>query len=121
MRKLTRPFLLVTVLAGLLSAPVSSPRISRAKEVRHAEPVVIDATARADAPEDVGFSSQRLERIGTAIQKSIDDGRLAGAVSLVARPGHQVSHVFTRPGVFAYQCPFHAQMMKGVIRVVAGR
>ncbi len=46
----------------------------------------------------------------------LEDG---GAVNLVARPGHQVAHVFTRPGVFAYVCPFHSQMMKGVVRVVA--
>jgi CubicO group peptidase (beta-lactamase class C family) len=35
----------------------------------------------------VGLSSERLERIASAIQKSIDDGRIAGGVSLVARRG----------------------------------
>ncbi len=39
------------------------------------------------SPEEVGFSSERLARIGEAIQKSIDAGRIAGAVSLVARHG----------------------------------
>jgi len=39
------------------------------------------------SPEDVGFVSQRLERIGATIQGAIDAGRLAGAVSLVARHG----------------------------------
>jgi CubicO group peptidase (beta-lactamase class C family) len=38
-------------------------------------------------PEDVGLSSERLERITSAIQKSVDDGRIAGGVSLVARHG----------------------------------
>jgi len=39
-------------------------------------------------PESVGLSSERLERIGAAVQRSIDDKRLAGAVTLVARRGH---------------------------------
>ncbi len=38
-------------------------------------------------PEEVGLSSERLERIASAIQKSVDDGRIAGGVSLVARHG----------------------------------
>jgi CubicO group peptidase (beta-lactamase class C family) len=38
-------------------------------------------------PESVGLSSQRLERIGEAVQHSIDDKRIAGAVTLVARRG----------------------------------
>lgn len=37
------------------------------------------------APEDVGLSSERLERIASAIRKSVDNGRIAGGVSLVAR------------------------------------
>jgi CubicO group peptidase (beta-lactamase class C family) len=39
------------------------------------------------SPEDAGFASQRLDRIGEGIQASIDAGRIAGAVSLVARHG----------------------------------
>jgi CubicO group peptidase (beta-lactamase class C family) len=38
-------------------------------------------------PEAVGLSSERLERIGKAVQKSIDDKRIAGAVTLVVRHG----------------------------------
>lgn len=38
-------------------------------------------------PETVGLSSERLERIGKAVQKDIDDKRIAGAVSLVIRRG----------------------------------
>jgi CubicO group peptidase (beta-lactamase class C family) len=38
-------------------------------------------------PESVGLSSERLERIGTAVQHSIDDKRIAGAVTLVIRHG----------------------------------
>lgn len=38
-------------------------------------------------PEAVGLSAERLERITGAIQKSIEQGRLAGGVALVARHG----------------------------------
>jgi CubicO group peptidase (beta-lactamase class C family) len=39
------------------------------------------------SPEAVGLSSVRLGRIASAIQRSIDDGRIAGGVALVARHG----------------------------------
>jgi CubicO group peptidase (beta-lactamase class C family) len=39
------------------------------------------------SPEDVGLSSERLERIANTVQRTIDDGRIAGAVTLVARHG----------------------------------
>jgi CubicO group peptidase (beta-lactamase class C family) len=39
-------------------------------------------------PESVGLSSERLERIATAVQRGIDEKRIAGAVTLVARRGH---------------------------------
>ena len=42
---------------------------------------------RTVKPETVGLSSERLERIGTAVQRSIDDKRIAGAVTLVVRRG----------------------------------
>jgi CubicO group peptidase (beta-lactamase class C family) len=37
---------------------------------------------------DLGLSSDRLERIGTTIEKSIGEERIAGAVALVARRGN---------------------------------
>ena len=41
-------------------------------------------------PEDVGMSSQRLERIGTAFHKDIDQGKLPGVVIMIARKGKLV-------------------------------
>jgi CubicO group peptidase (beta-lactamase class C family) len=41
----------------------------------------------AAKPESVGLSSDRLERIAIAVQHDIDDKRIAGAVTLVARHG----------------------------------
>jgi CubicO group peptidase (beta-lactamase class C family) len=39
-------------------------------------------------PEQVGLSSERLERIGKIFNREIDEGKLPGAVVLVARKGH---------------------------------
>ena len=38
-------------------------------------------------PEDVGLSSERLQRIGATVQRNIDEKRIAGAVTLVMRQG----------------------------------
>jgi CubicO group peptidase (beta-lactamase class C family) len=38
------------------------------------------------------MSSERLVRLGEALQTYVDEGRLAGAVALVAREGHVVYH-----------------------------
>jgi CubicO group peptidase (beta-lactamase class C family) len=42
---------------------------------------------RTVKPETIGLSSERLERIGAAVQRSIDEKRIAGAVTLVVRHG----------------------------------
>jgi CubicO group peptidase (beta-lactamase class C family) len=41
-------------------------------------------------PESMGFSSQRLGRINTVMQRYVDEKKLAGIVSLVARRGKLV-------------------------------
>ena len=38
-------------------------------------------------PEEVGLSSERLERLSDAMQTYVDDGHLAGAVAIVVRRG----------------------------------
>jgi CubicO group peptidase (beta-lactamase class C family) len=43
--------------------------------------------ARADKPEDVGFSSARLARLADALKTDIDKGLVPGAVMLIARRG----------------------------------
>jgi CubicO group peptidase (beta-lactamase class C family) len=43
-------------------------------------------------PESVGLSGKRLGRIGEAVQRRIDKGEIAGAVSVVARKG-KVAHL----------------------------
>ena len=44
----------------------------------------------AAAPEEVGMSSERLERINTVMQRHIDAGDIQGAVTVVARRGKVV-------------------------------
>ena len=44
------------------------------------------------APESVGMSAERLQRIDDYFQRFIDDGQIAGAVTLVARRGKVVHH-----------------------------
>jgi CubicO group peptidase (beta-lactamase class C family) len=49
-------------------------------------PAAADSLERA-APEDLGFSARRLERLSTALEAYVDDGRIAGSVTIVARHG----------------------------------
>jgi CubicO group peptidase (beta-lactamase class C family) len=53
------------------------------------------------APEEVGFSSERLRRVNSVMQGYVDSGRLAGTVTLLAREG-QVFH-FEHRGVAEVQ------------------
>src|SRR5690349_1189268 len=48
------------------------------------------ATPTTGKPEEVGVSSERLQRITQMIKRRIDAGDLAGAVTLVARRGKVV-------------------------------
>ena len=43
-------------------------------------------------PETVGVSSERLQRIGEAIKRHIDEHHISGAVTLVARKGFVVHY-----------------------------
>jgi CubicO group peptidase (beta-lactamase class C family) len=87
MRKLGRESLSFTVLILLLVVPALPQTGAQPKKARAASPSPANAASVTVSPEEVGFSSQRLERIGATIQRGIDEGRIAGAVSLVARHG----------------------------------
>src|SRR5262245_11509825 len=41
----------------------------------------------AVTPESVGLSSERLQRLGAAMQRYVDEGRISGVVVYVARNG----------------------------------
>jgi CubicO group peptidase (beta-lactamase class C family) len=74
------PFMVAVLAMSLtLPTPLAAQKAAAAK-----------AAPAATTPEDVGLSSARLERITSAIQKSVGDKRLAGGVALVARRGKVV-------------------------------
>jgi CubicO group peptidase (beta-lactamase class C family) len=52
-----------------------------------AGPALAQGLPKASKPEDVGFSSARLERLTSAFQADIDKGVIPGAVVLIARSG----------------------------------
>ena len=67
------------ILLGCLAVVLlAAPRVRAEPEVPRAK------------PEEVGFSAERLERIDAVLQRHIDERRLAGAVTLVARKGSVV-------------------------------
>lgn len=44
------------------------------------------------APEDVGLDSRRLHIVADTIHKFVDEGRIAGAITMVSRKGHLALH-----------------------------
>jgi CubicO group peptidase (beta-lactamase class C family) len=46
-----------------------------------------EVLARAERPEDVGLSTERLARLTQITQEHVEAGRLPGAVMLIARHG----------------------------------
>ena len=59
--------------------------------------LIVNSIAQANdfptaAPEEVGVSSERLQRLSSNMQRYIDSNMLAGTVSLVSRNG-KVIHV----------------------------
>ena len=81
----------IVVFVGLLfpTGLVHSQTAARFTPRHLASSPAQSALARA-TPEDVGLSSERLARIARAIQQNVDDKRIAGGVSLVARHGKVV-------------------------------
>jgi CubicO group peptidase (beta-lactamase class C family) len=50
------------------------------------------ATTPSGKPEDVGLSTERLERVTELVERHLDAGSFSGAVTLVARDGRIVHH-----------------------------
>src|SRR5438477_8273000 len=65
-----------TVLCLILALPLMAATLPNAK------------------PEEVGFSSERLQRIHQMLQRRIDAGDISGAVTLIARNG-RIAHFET--------------------------
>jgi CubicO group peptidase (beta-lactamase class C family) len=73
--------------ALLLLAPVSfAQNVATAPQPQ----ALIASPLPAAAPEDVGMSKAKLDRIHTVLQQEIDNGKLPGTVVMVARKGKLV-------------------------------
>src|SRR3954468_9595324 len=55
-------------------------------------PVRADNGLPTAKPEEVGMSSERLQRLGQRMQEYIDKGQVAGVVTLIARQGKVVHY-----------------------------
>jgi CubicO group peptidase (beta-lactamase class C family) len=66
------------VLMILVASPLFAPRAAASDDVPRAK------------PEEVGVSTERLHRIDEVIRRHIDNRRIAGAVTLVARKGRVI-------------------------------
>jgi CubicO group peptidase (beta-lactamase class C family) len=87
MEKLRQRLSVFTVSLFLLIALVEFQAPSNPAAAQTAAAAAARGTSPTASPEDVGLSSERLERIASAIQKSVDEGRIAGGIALVARHG----------------------------------
>ena len=88
-----RPARLAVVLATIAAAGAwlqpavtLEPAAQSAGTMGTAEPAGLPTAS----PESAGMSSERLARIASAVQAYVDDGRLAGVMTMVARRGHVV-------------------------------
>lgn len=90
---MTRRPLYAMTTVGLLTTAVACVSADRAEEVTAGMPVVEGVSGPAlplAAPSAAHMSAERLARIGPAMQAYIDDGRLPGVMTLVARGGEIV-------------------------------
>lgn len=87
MKRLRQRLSVFAVLLLLLVGAAEFPMASNPAAAQTVKPIAAKGTSATVAPQEVGLSSERLERIASAIQKSVDDKRIAGGVVLVARHG----------------------------------
>jgi len=62
----------------------------KAKPAAAAQPAAATSSLPMAKPEEMGFSSERLQRIHEAMQRHIDAGEIAGVVTLVSKNGKVV-------------------------------
>ncbi|MGH9560874.1 MAG: serine hydrolase domain-containing protein, partial [Terracidiphilus sp.] len=76
------------ILAALTAFALIAPAALRAQQ----QPAGATIDMIPVAPESVGFSAERLERLHTFIQSEIDRKQLAGAITLLARHGKVIDY-----------------------------
>lgn len=79
---------ILSLAAAVWAAPCTAPaqQVPAAGSAHHG----IDMTVAA--PETVGFSAERLERLHAWIQQDVDERKIAGAVTILARHGRVVDY-----------------------------
>jgi len=75
-------FVFVLAAFGLMAKPAP-----KAKPAATAQPAAVSLGLPMAKPEEMGFSSERLQRIHEAMQRHIDAGEIAGVVTLVSKNG----------------------------------
>ena len=81
--RVVRPIAVLALVAGAMLLQSRAPVASALERVRDL----------ASAPaESVGLSTERLHRLDTTMQRMVDEGRLAGAVTMLTRHG-KIAHV----------------------------
>jgi CubicO group peptidase (beta-lactamase class C family) len=85
--KLALACVLSAILALLLPATRAQKSVPEAQTATHG-----DVDLAVTKPEDVGFSSQRLERLHASMQQVVDQRQIAGIVTILARHGKVVDY-----------------------------
>ena len=84
MRSLSKPWRFVPLLVALMAVAVGTATF-------HGEPVAAEQELARDLetvdPGEVGISATRLERLDAGMQQMVDEGKLAGIVTMLARHG----------------------------------
>ena len=95
---MTRAATLPRLLTALLAVAFLSLAFVACDQTRADVPVQGSRDLARVAPEEVGMSSDRLERLNGAMQGLVDDGLLAGITTMISRHG-KVAHF----GTFGHQ------------------
>ena len=95
---MTRAATLPRLLTALLAVAFLSLGLTACDQSRADVPLQGSRDLATVAPEEVGMSSDRLERLNGAMQGLVDDGLLAGITTMISRHG-KVAHF----GTFGHQ------------------
>ncbi len=87
MKRFRQAFPALGVFVLCLALPLHSQTPSKRATTRAVASPATKSAGLTASPEEVGLSSKRLDRIAESIEKSVEEKRIAGAFSLVARHG----------------------------------
>src|SRR5262249_7843262 len=90
--RIPTPITSVPCYAPSRSEEASMNRLTIAVVALVSVPLSMALVPTSNRPEDVGFASERLQRIHEAVQRHLDAKELSGVVTLVARKGRVAHH-----------------------------